>query len=186
MSHESHVFVFHGKLSSCMSHSVCATGDLVVLLQGTWVELRFYQQPYAWSHGCWLKYKYQLTRSPCHSCMLAGCERDCRSTANCSVLSFGWFKDFTSIFQGPSVYPKLWDNASVWPRVWLCSAADYSPQPSPRACNNPKPHTQLSHSVEVLLQRQFWLEGILRGEPLSAFMCLCLFAWMPRKWGQTH
>lgn len=40
-----------------MTHSVWATAGLIVLLRGTWVELRFHQQPHVWSHGCWLKYK---------------------------------------------------------------------------------------------------------------------------------
>ncbi|KAF3848003.1 hypothetical protein F7725_021031 [Dissostichus mawsoni] len=37
-----------------------------------------------------------------------------------------------------------------------------TPASPPRANNKPQPHPQLSHSVEVLLQGQLWLEGILR------------------------
>lgn len=77
------------------------------------------------------------------------------------------------VLQGSSVCPRLWDDASVRPRVWLRPTTEHPPQPSTPACDEPKPHPQLSHSVEVLLQRQFWLEGILRGEPFGAFICVC-------------
>lgn len=80
--------------------------------------------------------------------------------------------DFTRpsccVFQGSSVFPRLWSDARVWPGVWPCPTTDHSPQPSIHARNKPKPHAQLSHSVEVLLQRQLWLEGILWGETLQA------------------
>lgn len=80
------------------------------------------------------------------------------------------------VFQGSRVFPRLWGDASVWLGVWPRPTTDHSRQPSTHAHNEPKPHPQLSHSVEVLLQRQLWLEGILRGEPLSAFLSVCRFA----------
>ena len=85
---------------------------------------------------------------------------------------------FQSVFQGSSVFPRFWGDASMWPGVWPRPTTDHPRQPSTHPNDKPTPQPQLSHSVEVLLQRQLWLEGILRGEPVGArvCVCVCLFA----------
>lgn len=71
---------------------------------------------------------------------------------------------FHRVFQGIGVFPGLWSHAGLWPEVWSRPPAVHSPQSSRHARDEPKPHPELSHGVEVLLQRQLWLEGILWGE----------------------
>lgn len=68
---------------------------------------------------------------------------------------------FNFAFQGPSVFLRLWGDASVRPGVRPRPTTDHPRQPAAHAHNEPKPQPQLSHGVEVLLQRQLWLEGIL-------------------------
>lgn len=75
------------------------------------------------------------------------------------------------VFQGSSVHLRLWGDASVWPRIWPRPATVHPPQPFTNVHIEPEPHPQLSHSMEVLLQRQLWLEGILWGE---SRMCFCV------------
>ena len=123
-----------------------------------------------WNINC----DHLTTRARCHSLRVSWPRVfACVIAAFIAVFtqSSSLFTDCNFVFQGASVCPRLRDDASVWPRVWLRPKADHLFQPS--SCSKPKPHPQLSHSVEVLLQRQLWLEGVLWGEPLSAFMCTC-------------